>query len=282
MENKVVVVDENTNISYQPNTITINGLDDLKAKVKAAAERYNNLVVTDESYKSDKKKKQELNKLKNSLDNYRLQVKREYSKPLAVFDETMKPLIETLKDTVSGIDNQLKHYDLQAKENKRREIEQFIQEVAPNYGVDPATVRIDDKLTNKTVSKKRWQETIVSQLELAQAENQRREQDEQQLNMFAESINVDPLPYLNLLIRGTSLIEVEQFMKQDIEKKKAQVASEKVNKKVVKNKIVDTTTGEVENVLTFSLMVKGTKKKLNALKNFMEINGIDYELERMD
>ncbi|WP_054691170.1 DUF1351 domain-containing protein [Fructilactobacillus florum] len=154
MTNKELFIDEETTITYKPQPINIRNFDTLQAKIEEIRAKYDGLVVTADSYQTDKKTKQELNKLFNRLDEQRRKVKRDYMAQIKPIEDAIKPLEDDIKETSVNIDKQLKTYDEKWKEAKRTQIQQFINDVSPNYGVSAETITIDSRFLNKSTSKK--------------------------------------------------------------------------------------------------------------------------------
>ena len=147
---------------------------------------------------------------------------------------------------------------------------------------------INPKWLNKSTSKKTWQEEAIQEIKLQDAEITRFEIDKENVKAFAEQLNVAPDSYVYQLNMGASSIEVVQRMQKDVERaKKRQEAldaetkamneAKKARTKVIDNKRIDTETGEVEKLETFTLTVTGKHEDLINLAKYMQEHNIDFK-----
>ncbi|ETO40009.1 prophage replication protein [Fructilactobacillus florum 8D] len=277
MNSKELFIDETTTITYKPQPIHIRNFDTLQAKIEDIRAKYDGLVVTADSYQNDKKTKQELNKLFNRLDEQRRKVKRDYMAQIKPFEDAIKPLEDDIKETSVNIDKQLKTYDEKWKEAKRTQIQQFINDVAPNYGVSADTITIDPRFLNKSTTKKQWQDAIVEQIKLAQADELRRKQNVEVLTKYAHKAGVDPVPYVHLLSNGGTVLEIQDIIDSDIKRaEEEKQRREQDEVKVSETKSVDRSTGEVIDKVLVSYELSGTKEQIKALEAYMDNAGLIY------
>ena len=73
-------------VSYMPTEIKINNYDEMKRQIEDYVETYRGSVVTAQTVAGDKLVRQQMNKLSKALNDRRKEIKREYNKPLAAFE----------------------------------------------------------------------------------------------------------------------------------------------------------------------------------------------------
>lgn len=96
--------------------------EDLRAGVLAAVEKYKGLLVTEDGVKEAKADRAKLNKLKDSLNAARLEVKRRYMGPYEEFEKKLKDIIAIVDEPILAIDTQIKTFEQKAKEEKTEKI----------------------------------------------------------------------------------------------------------------------------------------------------------------
>lgn len=278
MKNQIIKINEETSIELVPAQIKVHGLDKLEEFVATANNRASSLVVTEQTFKDDRKYRADLNKLQDRIKRIRIDSKDKLLKPYEPFEEKMKGFEKSVADSSSQINVQVAYFVEQQRQAKKELIKKFIEEAASNYNCDPQEVEIDDKWLNKSTSNKAWQEAVAERMTLIKENKERRKSDEEQLKMTADLLGVDATPYINYLNNDLSVIDIQKAMKDDIAKQKAQRAEREANEKIVHNKVIDTSTGEVKaEVKSVTLKLTGTNDKLNALRKYLDNNGIKFE-----
>ena len=97
----------------------------LKTELAEKLTYYKNLVVTEDSIKSAKTDRATLNKLRTALDDKRKEVKKDCLTPYEDFERRVKELIGMIDEPITAIDNQIKVFDEQKKQEKQQEINDF-------------------------------------------------------------------------------------------------------------------------------------------------------------
>lgn len=282
-------ISNNVTVDYQLGKLELQNADILKSAVKEVADKYRDLIITDDTVKQDKKTKVELNGLLKQLEEQRKNYKKQYQQPLKEFEASIKEIEEPLSQVIDNLKVQLNDYDERAAKAKEDEIRSFITEVCEGHMADAENIAINPKWLNKSTSKKTWQDEAIQAIKLEDAEELRREQDTMTVIKFAEKFGVNPDAYLYQLKGGSSAVEVAERMEQDVQReqarqeaKKAQEQAEKQAKdertKVIDDKLVDTETGEVEKLETYNLVVTGKHEDLVNLAKFMEEHDINFKL----
>ncbi|GAX04584.1 hypothetical protein IWT140_02226 [Secundilactobacillus pentosiphilus] len=270
-------------IEYTPTQIKIHNLEGLQKAVNAYANRYANVIVTDDTEKSAKDSRAKLNKLSNALDEKRRDIHRDYNKPYDEFADTIKQLRSVLQNTIDPIDDGLKELDGQHREQRKEHVQALITEMAPNYGVSASDIEIDPKWLNKTTSKKAVTEGVAVVMKQVKQAQDKFESDSLALTKYAEVNKVDAAPWIDQLKQGQDLDYLFKAIDNQVNLRKqkqkeleAQAAEAKTHQATKGDTTIDTTTGEIaEHSVT--LQITTTIEEMKLLKNFMDQRGIKYQ-----
>ena len=102
--------------------------EELKAELSKQLEKYNNIIVTEDSVKEFKADKANLNRLKTALEDKRKEIKKQCLQPYENFEKNIKELVALIEEPIQLIDCQLKEIDSKKKEQKINEIEKIYHE----------------------------------------------------------------------------------------------------------------------------------------------------------
>lgn len=269
-------------VNYVPGTITFPSAGALKAYVAEVLKKTEGLVATDESIKATKTSRTEVNKLQKAIADVRKKYKKEWDRPFTEFESTLKALEGDCKDASADLKAAIDSFEDQQKEERRKAVQGLIDEMAPNYHVNPEDVEILDKWLLKSTSKKVVLEGVAESMKTLQRLN-------------AEKVQVEKLclkhglpaeRYIDLL-QTMTYIEVEQVIEADLRKQeevadlfKKQRAAEVVAQKasmvdVGDGKLIDTETGELKHELQrVSLELQGTKEQIDDIARYIVKSGV--------
>ena len=102
--------------------------EQLRAYLDERLQVYRGLIVSPAGVRAAKADRAKLNKFREALKAQRLEVKRSYMKPFDAFDAKMDELIGMVDKPVTAIAQQIKHYEDEAKAQKREDILAFFNE----------------------------------------------------------------------------------------------------------------------------------------------------------
>lgn len=141
-----------TDLSGLPQTIDFN-FEAMKAELDTKLEHYRALVVTEDGIKDAKEDRAALNKLKAAIDGRRREIKKQCLAPYDDFESKCKQLTRMIDEASSSIDSQVKAFEEQEKQDKRREIEAVYPDLAGQLSqFIPFNKLMDPKWLNKSVS----------------------------------------------------------------------------------------------------------------------------------
>lgn len=164
--------------------------EEVKSKLKEFSEKYVGLVVTEENIKDTTTAKNELAALEKHIDDYRKAQKKELEVPIKEFEGKCKELLSILKEVSDPIREQLEYYENVRKEEKEKEVQSLIDEVAKKYELEKEFTNqlfIIPKYLNKTQKEK----DIVEDLELrAKVLKEQQEQKRQLEEMKKQKLDL--------------------------------------------------------------------------------------------
>lgn len=257
--------------------------EELKEGLKNSLTKYKNIVYTPETIKEAKDDRARLNSLAKSLNDGKINIKKEFMVPYDEFEGKIKELIELVKEPANEIDNQIKTFEEKEKAEKRNEIEKIYQENIGEYENLILLEKIyDSRWENKTYKltdiKKEIQDVVKK------ADSDLKVINSQQTEFL---LNIKDV-YFNTLDLGQALVEKERLEKQKELLKPKEEIVEAVAEEPVHNDdavdamryAVDTAIEESkpveEKIIKITFTVECTESQLLALGQYMKANGIKY------
>ncbi|MBR4694021.1 MAG: DUF1351 domain-containing protein [Bacilli bacterium] len=257
--------------------------EELKEGLKNSLTKYKNIVYTPETIKEAKDDRARLNSLAKSLNDGKINIKKEFMVPYDEFEGKIKELIELVKEPANEIDNQIKAFEEKEKAEKRNEIEKIYQENIGEYENLILLEKIyDSRWENKTYKltdiKKEIQDVVKK------ADSDLKVINSQQTEFL---LNIKDV-YFNTLDLGQALVEKERLEKQkELLKPKEEIVEAVVEEPAHNDDAVDAMRYAVdtaieeskqveEKMVKITFTVECTESQLLALGQYMKANGIKY------
>lgn len=269
-------------VNYTPGKITFPSAGALKAYVAEVLTKTKGLVATDESIKATKTSRTEVNKLQKAIADVRKQYKKEWDRPFVEFESTLKALEGDCKDASADLKAAIDSFEDQQKEERRKAVQGLIDEMAPNYHVNPKDVEILDKWLLKSTSKKAVLEGVAESMKTLQRLNS----EKAQVEKLCLKHGLPAERYIDLL-QNMTYIEVEQVIEADLRKQEevadlfkqqrtAEVVAQKASMVDAGNgRLIDTDTGELKHEFQrISLELQGTKEQIDAVARYIAQSGV--------
>lgn len=243
------------------------------------------LVCTEESVKTIKEIRAELNKDYKEFENKRKLVKEQVLKPYNDFENVYKECISDkfrnadiiLKGKIDNVENEL-------KAKKEKEIKEYFEEykTANNidfitYGQARINVTLSVSMKGLKEQAKQFIDKIVDDLKLIETQEHKTE------------ILVEYKQTLNVSQAITSVTNRFKTIKEEKKRQEQKVVHIEMNEnheitqksyeqlENTFNKPLEQPKEENEEILTLKFAVRGTRTKLKELKQFLESGGYDYE-----
>lgn len=137
--------------------------EEVKAEVTAAVEHYRNLAYTDDQIPEAKKDIANLRKFVSAIEDERKRIKKRCLEPYEEFERKCKEIVAIVNEAAYQIDTQIKSYENDQKEEKRRKIKELFASAGFQSFVKFEMV-FDSKWLNKSVSLKSVQEQLTSRM----------------------------------------------------------------------------------------------------------------------
>lgn len=260
-----------TTISVEMETpeIKITNKEKLDALVDAVVKKYSGIVVTEDTLKECKKTLTELRKLSKELNAKRLEKQRQYETPVKEFKAQIDAYINQINDVISDIKQGTDEFEEKRKAEKQDAIQNLINEMADNYGVDPETIEIDKKWLNKSTTMKKIMEEIANKMK----EKQRLDDDWKIIKKYAQDKGMLADHY-QTYIGVFSAFEIEKMIDEDADKKAEQDRNQA--EELMFAKAVDEETGEIKQAIQqVTFTIKGTEEQLNQVAAYLKNSGVE-------
>lgn len=194
---------ELTEKELQMPVIKIN-YDELKGELEKSLKEYDGLVVTAETLPGCKNAQKELAGLRNKVDAYRKEKKKELSAPITAFENQCKELVSMIESVEAPIKEGIKVFDDKKREEKKAVAEQIIEDVVKEQGLNEKYAKqltVIDKYMNLTATKKDVKEDIETRAFALKVEQDR---EEERMNIIQSVINSENQ-------RINTKLDIEQF-----------------------------------------------------------------------
>lgn len=260
-----------TTISVEMETpeIKITNKEKLDALVDAVVKKYSGIIVTKDTLKECKQTLTELRKLSKELNAKRLEKQRQYETPVKEFKTQIDAYINQIDDVISDIKQGTDEFEEKRKAEKQITIQNLINEMAGNYGVDPETIEIDKKWLNKSTTMKKITEEIANKMK----EKQRLDDDWKIIKKYAQDKGMLADHY-QTYIGVFSAFEIEKMIDEDADKKAEQDRSQA--EELMFAKAVDEETGEIkQSIQQVTFTIKGTEEQLNQVATYLKNSGVE-------
>ena len=156
------------NVEQKNGVIGFN-FEEIKEKLNSELEIYKNMIFTEESKTEAKKTIASLRKLKKSVNDKKLEVKKSFMIPYTNFEAQVKELDNLIDEPLNFINNQVEEFERKRVEEKKALISEIYTEIMAEHeeasGYLPLQRIYDSKWENATTTKKAITETITERVD---------------------------------------------------------------------------------------------------------------------
>lgn len=194
--------------------------DELIERVRAVTAKYKGLVYTDDDITNARTDRAELNAIKNSISDSRIQVKKFVMAPYDQFESEVAEVTNLITEAVKPIDEAIKTHDENQKADKKKQLVAYFDSIIGNLAESVTFERVfDPKMVNASTSMKKAKEGIADGV--------------QQIRTNIETINtVVSEPYRSFAVANylqtmklAGSMKLAQRMEQE-DRRKAELAAE--------------------------------------------------------
>lgn len=256
-------------------------LQSIKVAVTQKVNDALSLICTEDTVKSVKAVRADLNKDLKDFEERRKAVKKAIMSPYEQFEAVYK---ECISDTYKKADAELKakidSVENELKEQKTAEVKRYFDEYLQSKGIDFVTfenAHINVTLSASMKSLKEQAKTFIDRIcdDLCLIDTQERK--DEILYEYKQSLNVS-----NAITTVANRYKaIEEAKAREEERKAREQAEAEAAAKVeaVAPPTVEpiATPIEIEPILTLKFIVRAKRSKLRELKEYLERNGFDYE-----
>jgi hypothetical protein len=156
------------NVEQKNGVIGFN-FEEIKEKLNSELEIYKNMIFTEDSKTEAKKTIASLRKLKKSVNDKKLEVKKSFMIPYTNFEAQVKELDNLIDEPINFINNQVEEFERRRVEEKKALISEIYTEIMAEHeeasGYLPLQRIYDSKWENATTTKKAITETITERVD---------------------------------------------------------------------------------------------------------------------
>lgn len=268
-------------VSFQVPEITVAHEDELANTIKQYANKYDGLVVTEETLADSKKVRAELNKLSKAINDRRKEIKRNYDQPLKEFEAKVKQWDSDLHHVMDGLDAGI--HEMQEREvvQRTKKVQETIAEMAPNYGVDVSEIELRTNWLTKSISKKKLINEIAGEMKFVKEHHEKMAM----IQKYCDGKEISFEPYRRLAETFEPL-EVMKQIDDDLEAqakreeaqkaaKQAKLERQKENTVEVNGRAFDKETGEtIKEEQRVTLTLQGNESEINGLAYYIKAMGL--------
>ena len=257
---------ENINFNYE----------EIKDGLKKSVEKYEKVIYTPETIKNAKEDRAKLNKLAKALNDEKIRIKKEFMIPYTEFEDKIKEIIGIVTTVVDKVDAQVKKFEQEQREEKKKNILAIYEEHIGEYKeLIPLSQIYDTRWENQTYK----EIDIINEIEnIVSKANSDIEILEKQDPEFM--INMKDV-YFKTLDLGTALREKERLEAKKQLLKETTIEVKMDAKEITENVIVASKELEEqkpiqEEIVELVFKVTCSASKLRGLQEYMNNNEIKY------
>lgn len=250
-------------------------MSEVKEYALKTKEYYETLVYNDEQIKEAKDERASINKVVKKVADYRKDIVEKFNKPLEEFVKTAKETESILKEASNCIDVQIKKYEEEEKQAKKKECKELFDNLVGDLSELISFEKVfDNRWLNKTTKMTEVEQDIKNVIEkvntgLQAIKELNSEFETELINTFLQDYDLS-----KAIMKNTQLKEQKERLS------KTEVAKEETKKEIVKEMItkpVEDVIDERDIIKSYTLRITANYTKMTALRKFMEINDIKFE-----
>lgn len=265
-------------------------LKDLSTEIDKKVKDAKSLICTEESVKTIKQVRADLNKEFKELEIQRKAVKEQILEPYVQFEEVYKTYIsDKYEEADIDLKQKIDSTEKELKNKKEQEIKDYFEEYKTANNIDfinyeQANINVTLTASKKSLKEqaKKFIDEIVDDLKLIETQ----EGKEEILVEYKRNLNVSKS--IQEVANRHKLLEEEKKRQEELKNKQLEEAQrqadmsiktqEVATKNALDNFVIEAPKiEEQEEILTLKFKVRGTRSKLRELKRFLEDGGYDYE-----
>ena len=236
---------------------------------------YENLVFKEEQVKEAKDERANVNKVYKKVADYRKGTVDKFNKPLEEFVKTAKETENILKEASNCIDVQIKKYEEEEKQIKKKDCEVLFDSLIGDLSEIISFEKLfDSRWLNKTTKMTEVEQDIKNIIEKVNT-------GLQAIKELDSEFETDRIyRVLTDYDLSKAIMKNTQLKAQKEKLAKTEVAKEETKEEMIKEMVtkpVEDVEDERNIIKTYTLKITANYTKMTALRKFMEINDIKFE-----
>lgn len=201
--------------------------EELEAAVKQKIAAYENVVYTEDNMKQAKADRAELNKLTKAIEDRRKKVKSIIMEPYTTFENEIKEVLELIEEPVEIIDKQVKAFEDQQKEEKKKSVQKSYDEVIGDLAeVLPFEKVFDSRYLNQTYKLATAQADVKAKVEKVRTDLETIDSLESKYKLNAKDVYIKTMDLSKALAENKRLSDLEEKLEAE-KRRKAEAEAEK-------------------------------------------------------
>lgn len=202
--------------------------EELEAAVRQKIASYENIVYTEDNMKQAKADRAELNNLIKAIEERKKMVKKIINEPYDVFERELKEILALILEPVGIIDRQVKAFEEQQKEEKKKSIRSAYDEAIGDLGqVLPFEKVFDNRYLNQTYKLAAAQADIKAKVEKVHTDLETIDSLESKYKLNAKDVYIKTLDLSKALAENKRLSDLEEKLEAEKKRKEAEEAERK-------------------------------------------------------
>ena len=202
--------------------------EELEAAVRQKIASYENVVYTEDNLKQAKADRAELNKLTKAIEERRKMVKKIINEPYDIFESELKEILAQIQKPVKIIDKQVKAFEDQQKEEKKKSIQAAYDEVIGDLAeVLPFDRVFDNRYLNQTYKLATAQADVKAKVEKVRTDLETIDSLESKYKLNAKDVYIKTLDLSKALAENKRLSDLEEKLEAEKRRKAEEEAERK-------------------------------------------------------
>lgn len=223
MANEITRVNDFELKNLVPAKVEAPGLDELVAHTDEMLKKYREFPIVDDTYDQAKQARKELRNTVESIAKTRKETEKVLIADWTIIKDKITSIEKSGKQADKLMTEQMQVIEESRKDKRRQVIENEVNKIATENGVNISRIVFNPKWVNVTYSHKDMVSEIEAQLVQIRKDDELRALQINQIEIAAQSLQVDPDPYVSML--GLRVLEdIKGQIQRDHDIKQARIA----------------------------------------------------------
>ena len=298
MANEITRVNDFELKNLVPAKVEAPGLDELVAHTDEMLKKYREFPIVDDTYDQAKQARKELRNTVESIAKTRKETEKVLIADWTIIKDKITSIEKSGKQADKLMTEQMQVIEESRKDKRRQVIENEVNKIAAENGVNISRIVFNPKWVNVTYSHKDMVSEIEAQLVQIRKDDELRALQINQIEIAAQSLQVDPDPYVSMLglrdledikgqiqrdhdIKQVRIAEARRVQEEAIAKQKER----EQNATKIGDKLIDED-GEIfeplppKTVTTLYIITAKTDKERDYIEKVLAANQVPYKTKK--